>query len=227
MTKHILLLHGALGSVIQLKPLKKKLEPTYQIHLINFSGHGGESLKNEFSVDGFCKDVLEYLDEKNLEQVNIFGYSMGGFVALHLAKEHPSRVNKIVTLGTKFLWTPEIALKETKMLDPNIILLKVPKFADHLKLIHTSDSWTELLQLTVDMMIELGDSNGFQSNQLSQINHKVLVCLGQLDKMVSLEESEKAVEFLENGKFKLVEDFVHPIEKNDQDKLASILKAFF
>ena len=43
---------------------------------------------------------------------------MGGYVALHLALHHPERVQRIVTLGTKFRWDPVTAEREAARLDP-------------------------------------------------------------------------------------------------------------
>src|ERR1051326_9543575 len=85
----LLLLHGAIGSKVQLEPLASLLGDKYSVHSMNFSGHGGEPLPEQFSIAGFANDVLSYLEGNNLPRVNIFGYSMGGYVALYLARHYP------------------------------------------------------------------------------------------------------------------------------------------
>ena len=105
----ILLLHGALGSEVQFTELKKALSESFDVHTLTFEGHGGRASNRPFSMGGFVENVVDYLDKNGLDSVNIFGYSMGGYVALMLAKEHPNRVNKIMTLGTKFAWNPEFS----------------------------------------------------------------------------------------------------------------------
>src|SRR6478672_5186908 len=103
--QHLLLLHGAIGAKDQLQPLANALKDKYTLHTINFSGHGGEAFPNEpFSMELFANDVLHYMQQNNIEQVNIFGYSMGGYVAMYLAKHHPQKINKLITLATKFHW---------------------------------------------------------------------------------------------------------------------------
>ncbi len=81
---------------------------------------------------------------------------MGGYVGLNLAKEYPELVGRIVTLGTKFAWTKEVAEKEIKMLNPEKIAEKIPAFADRLKSIHTNNNWKEVVRKTARMMYGLG-----------------------------------------------------------------------
>ena len=47
------------------------------------------------------EDAIELLQQNNMEQANIFGYSMGGYVGMYLAKHHPGKNNRLITLATK------------------------------------------------------------------------------------------------------------------------------
>ncbi|MFB0925641.1 MAG: alpha/beta hydrolase, partial [Vicingaceae bacterium] len=119
--KNLLLLHGAIGAKDQLEPLKKILSKKFNVYSFSFSGHGCFGSFQEFNIKQFTEDTLSFISTNNLKEVFIFGYSMGGYVALNLAKEHPDKVAQIITLGTKFKWNPEIAAKEVKMLNVAII----------------------------------------------------------------------------------------------------------
>src|SRR6218665_691823 len=160
--QHMLLLHGAIGAKDQLLPLAEKLSGPFTVHTLSFSGHGGEAMPDAFSMQLFANDVLNYLEKNNIPKISIFGYSMGGYVALYLAKHHPEKVEKIFTLATKFLWTPEIAAKEIKMLDAEKIAEKIPAFAQILEKRHTPNNWKVVLQKTAAMMMEMGASNPLQ-----------------------------------------------------------------
>lgn len=225
--KHILLLHGALGAKQQLAPIADRLRFDSEVVSLNFSGHGGAPFANSFGIDQFMAEVLDFLDNNQLEQVDIFGYSMGGYVALNLAALHPQRVRKIVTLGTKFEWTPESAAKETKMLDPEKIELKVPAFAAQLGQLHAPNDWKILLQKTAQLMLELGQQPPLTPTVLSGIRQEALICLGDADQMVGMEETKQAASALPNGRFYLLEQTPHPIEKVDTDKLSAVLRTFF
>ena len=93
----LLLLHGALGASDQLIPLENKLKHIRTTLRFDFSGHAGKEFEKNFGIEQFAEDVINFLDEQNIETVDIFGYSMGGYVALWLAYEHPHRIGKIVT----------------------------------------------------------------------------------------------------------------------------------
>ncbi len=115
--KKLLLLHGAIGSADQLIPIAEKLGDKFDIHRLNFSGHGGGALPQEpFSIKLFANDVLRWMDLLSIKKIDIFGYSMGGYVALYLAKNYPDRIGKIFTLAAKFEWNEVGAEKESKML---------------------------------------------------------------------------------------------------------------
>src|SRR5688572_20485894 len=159
MTNPILILHGALGSASQLESVKSAMESSgMTVHSLNFSGHGGASFQNHFGIEQFADDTLKYIKSHHLKQVNIFGYSMGGYVALWLAKKYPDIVGKILTLGTKFDWSAESASREVKKLNAEKILEKIPAFARILESRHAPNDWKILIQKTADMMMALGES---------------------------------------------------------------------
>lgn len=226
MKNPLLLLHGALGSQQQLQPLAQLLASNYSIHQLNFSGHGGRPAEADFSMDVFVNNVVQYLEENQLQQVSIFGYSMGGYVALCLALKHPHLVDKIVTLGTKFNWSQKAAAKEVKLLNPTIIAEKVPKFAAHLQATHAPNNWEEVLKQTAQMMLGLANGNKLQLEDLKQIQQEVCIGIGSLDNMVTVEESQEAAAALPQGTIQLLEEVYHPLEKNEASALVEYIQQF-
>lgn len=224
---HLLLLHGAIGAADQLAPLDEALSASYHTHRFSFSGHGGKPASdNGFSIPLFAQEVINYLDEQGIQQVAIFGYSMGGYVAAYLAVHHPERVQKIVTLATKWDWSPEIALKETGMLDPEKIQAKLPDFANTLAKRHAPVDWKENLQQTAKMMLSLGTKPALVAAEFPKITCPILLCIGDRDKMVSLEESLKLYRMLPNAAFSVLPFTPHPIEQVDTERLLPVLTAF-
>jgi len=224
---HLLILHGAIGAKEQFFTLAENLKSNYTIHLLNFSGHGGSAMPESFSIELFAKDVLNFLDANNIQTINIFGYSMGGYVALYIAKHYPERVNKIFTFATKFLWTNEIAEKEIKMLDANKIEEKIPAFAETLKKRHLPNDWKLVLEKTQAMMLELGKNNKLSATDYNSIEHTVQVGIGDKDNMVTLEETIAVYRNLKNSVFIVFPQTTHPIEKVDVKRLSSEIISFF
>ncbi|MBN8697209.1 MAG: alpha/beta fold hydrolase [Bacteroidetes bacterium] len=225
--EQLLLLHGAIGAKDQLEPLKLQLNSQFIVHNINFSGHGSEALPQQFSIEQFAKDVITYLDKHAIQRVNIFGYSMGGYVALYLAKHYPERVKKAMTLATKFLWTAEIAQKEVKMLNPEVIAEKLPAFAKTLESRHQPNDWKVVLQKTAAMMLKLGEQNTLSLTDYSSIDQPVMISIGDKDSMVTLEETIAVYRQLKNAQFMVLPNTQHPIEKVDINRLSAEIRSWF
>jgi esterase/lipase len=220
----VLLLHGALGSKSQLDPLKKLLETRgKEVYSINFSGHSGEPFRNTFDIETFSEDVYHFLKTKNISQADIFGYSMGGYVALWLAHQKPACVGKVVTLGTKFDWSPESATQEVRKLNPEKISEKVPAFARVLQHRHAPNDWKVLLNKTAAMMERLGSNPLLVDLIFASISQSVTVLLGDADDMADRNFSEHVADMLPAGGFQLLANTPHPIEKADLSLIANAI----
>jgi pimeloyl-ACP methyl ester carboxylesterase len=221
--KDLVLLHGAIGAAPQLKPLAELLSGPFNVHTFNFEGHGGREIEGDYSINRFVANLIAYLDENKLEKISVFGYSMGGYVALKAAALHPGRIESIVTLGTKFQWDPETASNEVRMLNPERIEEKVPQFAQQLNNLHAPLDWKEVLKGTAQMMVNLGNGSGLTDIEIASIQIPALIGIGEKDQMVSIEESKRVADLLPNGKMMVFENFQHPIEKVDLQVLRMIL----
>jgi pimeloyl-ACP methyl ester carboxylesterase len=224
---YYILLHGALGVSSQLLPLKAQLENTgHIVYTLNFSGHGGQPFSEMgFGIEIFAEELLHFLNSQKIERVNIFGYSMGGYVALCLAHQHPERFQKIITLGTKFDWSPEIAAKEVKMLDPEKLQEKVPAFAETLKQRHLPNDWKILLQKTAEMMLALGNKPLLTDEVLKQIKIPTMICQGEMDTMADINYTKQVAGYLPQAEFKMLANTQHPIEKVELNKIIELLSA--
>lgn len=224
--KNIILLHGAIGAADQLDSLASTLkEKNYNVYTLSFSGHGKIPFQNQFGIEQFSGELESFIKSNNLNQPTIFGYSMGGYVALYLAHQQPNLLGNIITLGTKFEWSPEITAKEVKMLDAKTIAEKVPKFAEALKARHGND-WEALLQKTTNMMLGLGANNTLKLTDVSLIENKVLIGLADKDTMVSLDETTAVYKQLKNGAMYMLPNTKHPIESVNVSLLAKIISDF-
>ncbi|OMP77525.1 alpha/beta fold hydrolase [[Flexibacter] sp. ATCC 35208] len=222
----LLLLHGAIGASQQLKAIAEALSPHYTIHLFDFPGHGGQPLPEEpFSIALFAEAVADHIRSQQLEDLTIFGASMGGYVALHLAAAHPSLVDWIITLGTKFHWDPATAEKETEMLNPETMLAKVPAFAKALEKMHAPNDWKIIVKKTAEMMLAMGTHNPLQPDDYKNISTPTLILLGDRDRMVSFEETLQTYKLLPDAGLGVLPHTQHPAELVNAQLLAYIISA--
>lgn len=221
----VLLLHGALGSEAQFEQLEELLSSDFEVFSFNFSGHGGRAFEGPFSIDRFARELALFLEKKGLTHAAIFGYSMGGYVALRFAHLFPEKCTGIFTLGTKFHWTPESAARETAMLNVEKMKEKIPQFCEVLKQRHAPIDWEIVVEETKAMMTRLGNGEALHPREM-RISSPVLISVGDADNMVSREESAEAAASILGAVYKVFEGFKHPIEQVDQQLLAREIQIF-
>lgn len=224
----IICLHGAIGSSAQLRPLVQRLSELFPaVYSYEFTGHGGKPLPaTQFSIQLFAQDLLRWMDEQQISKANIFGYSMGGYVAMYNARHYPDRIAKIMTVATKLAWDIPTAQKEVKMLDPQKISEKVPKFAAVLAERHAPENWEDVLSRTAALMLSLGENPEMNDDDFAALQHEVLLCVGDRDAMVSVEETVRVYRLMKNAQFAVLPSTPHPIEQMNVDLLAEVFHRF-
>ncbi|MFY8022396.1 MAG: alpha/beta fold hydrolase [Bacteroidia bacterium] len=224
----ILFIHGALASKSQFSQVIALLNEQFDCHAINLPGHGGELIPTAgLTFDGFSQAILTYLDQHQIEQTHLFGFSMGGYASLYFAHKYPNRVKQIFTLNIKFNWDPITTAKETGFLDPDKMMEKIPAFANNLMVLHGMNIWKNLLASTSDMMKKLAETIVMSEEELKQIQHPVLLGIGDRDQTSSISETIKVYQLLSNARLWVVPNAAHPFEKINPERIAAEIRYFF
>ena len=217
----ILLLHGGLGARDQMAPLAEALEATLDPVSLNLPGHGDTDLAGGgFDIQTMRARVVNELEFWHLGRVPVFGYSMGGYIALEVARRRPDLVSAVITFATKFDWTPESAAKESRFLDAGKIRAKVPYFADQLEQRHTALGWEAVLVQTAALMNSLGNEPILNPDKLREVHCPVRIIVGDKDATVSVEESLAASRAMERGELEVLPGASHPFEKAPLERIA-------
>ncbi|MEP6780596.1 MAG: alpha/beta fold hydrolase [Gemmatimonadaceae bacterium] len=226
----IFVVHGALGSAAQMQPVVDALKVLGSVHAVELPGHGNTPLGSApFAIDTFVDALGAAVESRANDRRNdalrmharidsvspiVFGYSMGGYVALALEAKGPCTFGSIVTLGTKFFWTPEYAAVESAQLDAEAIATKLPKFAHELEVRHASaGGWHSVLANTASMMRNLGASPVLTRDTLASVRVPVVVVSGDRDSTVSYDETREVAMWMPNATPLRVLDTPHPIER--------------
>lgn len=220
----LLLLHGALGSARQLEPLQELLRGV----AIDLSGHGGR----EIPLDGirfeqFITDIDAAFEENQWSRADLFGYSMGGYAALLYAARHPDRVRSVITVGTKLAWTDEGLQKELRKLDPDVMVAKVPAFADALAAAHGKHRWRDVVTAIAKSMSELASAPLLTAKVVARIECPVLLCVGDGDTTAVPSDTEAFATDLRNAEVAVLPNTRHPFEEVDLDALVPLIQRFW
>ncbi|MDB4880926.1 MAG: hypothetical protein JWL60_2372 [Gemmatimonadetes bacterium] len=221
----MLLLHGALGSRGDMAALGALVSRRRPVHAVEFEGHGSTPPRGgPFSVAGFVDNAVAALDGAGLEKVDVFGYSMGGYVALALALAHPQRVSTITTLGTRFAWDPDVAAKAAARVQPDSLRTTAPDVARVLAEQHAgAGGWEAVAMRTAAFLLTLGARPALGPVELGRIHHRVRIMVGDRDRTVSVEESAAAYRHLPSGELMVLPRTPHPLEQVDIYRLADVL----
>ncbi len=100
----LLLLHGGLFNIdLQFGPLLPGLSEKRQVIATDFQAHGyTNDIDRPLGTVGLASDVVGLLEHLGVPQVDVFGFSVGGAVALYLTIKHPELIRKAVISSVSF-----------------------------------------------------------------------------------------------------------------------------
>jgi pimeloyl-ACP methyl ester carboxylesterase len=97
----MVLLHGGIGGIEMFGPNLPVLAGRRRVIAVDLPGHarsddGGRALRYETMAD----DIFGLLQQLDIGQADVIGYSLGGGVALQMAIRHPEVVHKLVIVSS-------------------------------------------------------------------------------------------------------------------------------
>jgi len=111
--KPLVLLHGGLATIEMLfGQLLPPLAKSRQVIAVELQAHGHTAdIDRPLRYELMADDIVALISHLGLEQADLFGYSLGGGVALQTAIRHPEVVRKLVIASAPFKqngWYPEV-----------------------------------------------------------------------------------------------------------------------
>jgi pimeloyl-ACP methyl ester carboxylesterase len=100
----LLLLHGGLFDIEQqFGALIPSLSAGRRVIATDFQGHGRTNdIDRPLATHDLASDVIGLLEHLGVDSVDVFGFSVGGAVALDLAIHHPELVRKLIVSSVSF-----------------------------------------------------------------------------------------------------------------------------
>lgn len=220
----LLLLHGALGSAEQLSGLRERVGGVS----IDLSGHGPRPIpEHGVRFEDLLSDIDAAFEANGWASAHLFGYSMGGYAALLYAAKHPERVRSVITLGTKLVWTEEGLQKELRMLDPDVMLAKVPGFAEALARVHGEERWRSVVIAIAQSMSGLAAKPLLTAEVAAEVECPVLVCVGSGDTTAVPADTEVFAKGLRHSQVLVLPGVRHPLESVDLDAFVPLMERFW
>lgn len=209
----LLLLPGLLGSISsQWRAFVEPLSAAYRLILADLRGHGRSTNEaGELRPDRMTEDILGLLDHLQAEVVHLAGYDFGGYLGLMSHLYRPQRIRSLTMFATKFYWTQKAAMRMAGQLDPDVMVANAPSYADRLALEHGGSHWRALVRQAADMIVYLAEE-GITEGMAARAQCPVLVCVGDRDELVPLQESQRLSRLLPNGSLLVLPGTGHPFQ---------------
>ncbi len=223
----LVLLHAALGSTeLETRRLLPHFGQHFKTLAVDFAAHGrsddfaGEDLTLEF----FAEAVPAVLDHAGIDRAHVFGFSMGGSAALHVARTHAERVDRLVVHGMNVQWDAgEVETMTGAMVDA--LEGRAPRWAERLAETHGADRWQTLARRMTTFTQALPDRR-FPDEELAQIAAPTLVSAGDSDRYFRLEHALGLWRTLPDARLAIHPGLDHPIQGVDAGRFAALVTDF-
>jgi pimeloyl-ACP methyl ester carboxylesterase len=179
----LVLLHGGLQTIDQcFAHLIPDLAERRQVIAVELQGHGHTGdIQRPMRPESLAEDVVGLLDHLGFDRADVFGFSLGGIVALTMGLRHPQRVGKLVIASVDC--RPNHA--EFERPDDPDVARRMPTEADfqamrdgYRQVAPEPDDFDAMAEKTSSMVHSL---DGWSDEQLGWLTAPCLVLVGDTD----------------------------------------------
>jgi len=197
----VVLVHGLGGRAEDWEKLAPYLRKAgYRVYLPDLPGFGQSERPPNFSysVTDQSKMVVGFFDALGLKQVDLGGWSMGGWIVQLVAANNPDRVSRLMLFDSAGLYVkPEwdtklftpISPAEVEKLD-KLLMPHPPDLPNFVSrdILRVSREHSWIMHRSLDTMLQGRETT---DTLLPQLKMRVLIVWGELDQITPLSEGEK------------------------------------
>ncbi|HOD15125.1 MAG TPA: alpha/beta hydrolase [Spirochaetota bacterium] len=212
----LLLMHGGSAFIESFYGQIPALAREYRIIAPDSRGHGRSTDGDgPLSYALMASDMLALVEKLKLGSVNIVGWSDGGIIGLDLAINHPSKVKKLVMIGSNFRTDGMSAesIAKLKTLAPDDPFLDDAR-RFYRRIAPDPDKWPVLIGKVKAMWLTQPD---YTAADLAKVRAKTLVILGENDD-IRREHGQEMARLIPGARLVIIPGTSHmaPMEKPDE-----------
>jgi len=226
-------------------PLPHLLAEDFRVILFDNRGVGDSDVPpGPYSVQLLCADAVAVLDAAGVESADVFGVSLGGFIAQELALTHPERVRKLVLASTAPGSVPpshpmpargqEAFMRfQTMEREEGLRLIVANSLGDH-GVEKRPELFEEIYAYRLDRApaLEAWQAQAYAGatfdayERISQIAAPTLVLQGGADTVVDPRNADLLVERIPDARLELVPDRGHLMMWEEGEMIAPVIREF-
>lgn len=239
--KAVVFVHGLSDNLNYWEVLASTLKKEYLVIRYDLPGHGQSELGDgEITIDSYVEDLANLLDELNVDNFNLIGFSLGGVIAMDFAIKYPEKVDSLVLMSTFSKFDDHLRKVFTDF--KNALNIGFEEFYDLIlpmvlcpKVIEDNRDELEFLKslamqnANVQAYIKaVGACYDFDAeDELPKIDIPAMVLAGKYDEITTVDIQRKIHEKIDGSEFIIFDDVKHNllVGKNNE-KILELLNDF-
>ncbi len=223
----LLLLHGGFGDISGFSEIIPKLSEKFHLILPDAPGHGRSEFPSKpLSFQIMAEYYSDMIDQLELINIYVIGFSDGGNSGLLLANYRPDKVKKLLVSGANYKSKAYIGMEKFKetILDVEWVESNWKEWIDYYKEFSPDGDWKRYIEEGRKMWLA---ENYFSKNILKEISIPVLVVYGDKDSVI-IEHGIEIKNAIENSQLCILPNTTHNgVFGKKNDLIISIIQDFF
>ena len=249
----ILCLHGHPGSSAAMSVFTQPLAQRFRTITPDLRGYGKSPIDQSFAMADHLEDLDAVLDQQQISECLILGWSLGGILAMELALRWPERITGLILIGTAahprgshppISWQDNLNTGLAGLInwvnpawDWNIETFGKRSLFRHLVRNHTDEVYNRLANegITAYFQTTRYATQALQTaiNQrynrvgdLHQIQCPALVLAGECDRHITAEASQETASHLPKAEYKCYTNVAHLFPWEIPDQMMADIEAW-
>jgi pimeloyl-ACP methyl ester carboxylesterase len=219
--RSLVLLHGFCETHQIWNPISEELSQQFHLLIPDLPGFGKSKLTaHSLSVSDVADQIWKWLQDKNVVQPVVVGHSLGGYIALAMAAQHPKKMSGLGLFHSTALDdNPEKKTSRNKVMEfvaRNGVGPFIDTFVPGLfyKKDHPALSFVDQICRQTQLETLLAYTSAMRDRPdrqatLIDFDKPVMILAGEKDEIIPLESLKKQASLLKNGQFSILEETAH------------------
>jgi pimeloyl-ACP methyl ester carboxylesterase len=239
----VVLIHGFVSSTYTFNKIIPLLERDFSVVAIDLPGFGRSEKSTSFfySYENYAKLIIKCMEHFGMDEVSIVGHSMGGQIALNIAKLIPNKVKKLVLLASsgylkssnKLLvyssYLPFFSLYVKRTVNSRSVIDSLRNVfynhshitADHIREFERPIKEKNFPKSLIRLLRHReGD---LTSHELNKINTPTLLVWGEDDRVVPLRVGKRLVQDLPNAELITFKETGHLVTEERPNEISNLI----
>ena len=230
--------HGYLGSSEMWNFQKEFFSKHYRVIIPALPGFGeSHNVKSLDSINKMARQIIDLLDQKNIDNFNLIGHSMGGMIVQEITKLIGDRVNKLICFATGSIGeipgrfeTIDETREKLKKDGTEVSFSRVPKkwFVKGDK----DKNYFLCKNAVKDVSLEAADNallamkNWRGKEDLKNIKNETLIIWGDKDTSYNFDQVDTLKKNIKNSRLEIFKDCAHNVHLEQPDQFNNLVQKF-